>query len=36
MQVGYGRTHDGYNCSGGVCRYMPATKGARLSYSYNF
>lgn len=36
LQVGYGRTKDGYNCSGGVCRYIPATKGATLSYSYNF
>ena len=36
LQVGYGRTKDGYNCSGGVCRYVPATKGATLSYSYNF
>lgn len=36
LQVGYGRTNDGYNCSGGVCRYMPPTKGATLSYSYNF
>lgn len=36
MQVGYGRTRAGYNCSGGVCRYVPATKGFTLSYNYNF
>ncbi|WP_456002305.1 DUF6029 family protein, partial [Prevotella sp.] len=24
------------NCSGGVCRYIPATKGLTLSYNYNF
>ena len=36
LQLGYGRTRDGYNCSGGVCRYIPATKGATLSYNYNF
>ena len=36
IQVGYGRTRAGYNCSGGVCRYMPATKGFTISYNYNF
>ena len=36
LQVGYGRTREGFNCSGGVCRYVPATSGATLSYNYNF
>ena len=36
LQVGYGRTRAGYNCSGGVCRYVPASKGFSLSYNYNF
>jgi hypothetical protein len=36
IQAGYGRTQAGYNCSGGVCRYVPATKGFTLSYNYNF
>ncbi len=36
LQIGYGRTRAGYNCSGGVCRYVPATKGFTLSYNYNF
>ena len=36
IQLGYGRTRAGYNCSGGVCRYVPATKGVTLSYNYNF
>ena len=36
VQLGYGRTRAGYNCSGGVCRYIPATKGFTLSYNYNF
>lgn len=36
LQAGYGRTRAGYNCSGGVCRYIPATKGFTLSYNYNF
>lgn len=36
LQAGYGRTRAGYNCSGGVCRYVPATRGFTLSYNYNF
>lgn len=36
LQLGYGRTRAGYNCSGGVCRYVPATKGVTVSYNYNF
>jgi hypothetical protein len=36
LQAGYGRTRAGYNCSGGVCRYVPATTGFTLSYNYNF
>lgn len=36
FSFGYGRTRAGFNCSGGVCRLVPATKGFNLSYSYNF
>lgn len=36
LQIGYGRTRSGYNCSGGVCRYIPASKGFTVSYNYNF
>ena len=36
LQIGYGRTRAGYNCSGGVCRYVPASKGVVMSYNYNF
>ena len=36
LQLGYGRTRAGYNCSGGVCRYVPASKGFTVSYNYNF
>lgn len=36
LQLGYGRTRAGYNCSGGVCRYVPASKGMTVSYNYNF
>lgn len=36
LQLGYGRTRAGYNCSGGVCRYVPANRGFTLSYNYTF
>lgn len=36
IQLSYGRTRSGYNCNGGVCRYIPASKGFRISYNYNF
>lgn len=36
LQLGVGKTREGINCSGGVCRLMPATEGAYLSYTLNF
>lgn len=36
LMLGYGRTRAGYNCSGGVCRYVPASKGLNISYNYTF
>lgn len=36
LMGGYGRTRAGYNCSGGVCRWVPASKGVQLSYNYTF
>lgn len=36
VQLGYGRTRAGFNCAGGVCRMVPASKGFTLSYNYNF
>lgn len=36
LQVGYGKTRAGYNCSGGVCRFVPASKGVQVSYNFNF
>lgn len=36
VQLGFGRTRAGINCSGGVCRYVPATKGWYLSYNATF
>jgi hypothetical protein len=36
LMIAYGRTRAGFNCSGGVCRYVEATKGFQIAYSYNF
>lgn len=36
LMAGYGRTRAGYNCSGGVCRYVPATRGFQMSYTLIF
>ncbi len=36
VQAAYGRTRAGYNCSGGVCRWVPATSGMTVAYTYNF
>lgn len=36
LQAGYGRTREGFNCTGGVCRRVPETKGFTLSYNFNF
>ncbi len=36
LQLGYGRTRAGYNCAGGVCRYIPAQRGWTLSYNLTF
>ena len=36
LMAGYGRTRAGYNCSGGVCRLVPANKGVQVSYNYTF
>ncbi|MDE6243934.1 MAG: hypothetical protein K2M14_08005, partial [Muribaculaceae bacterium] len=34
--LAYGRTREGYNCSGGICRWVPASKGFTLTYNYSF
>lgn len=36
LQLSYGRTRAGFNCSGGVCRYVPATRGFQIAYAYTF
>ena len=36
IALGWGRTRAGFNCSGGVCRYIPQTRGFTFNYNYNF
>lgn len=36
LMISYGRTRKGFNCSGGVCRPVPASRGFQLAYSYYF
>lgn len=36
VQLAYGRTRKGYDCSGGVCRMVPETEGFRLNYNLTF
>lgn len=36
LMLSYGRTRAGFNCSGGVCRRIPATHGFQVAYSYTF
>ena len=35
IQVAYGRTRAGYNCSDGVCRYVPAFKELQVSWLFS-
>lgn len=36
FSLGYGKIREGYNCSGGVCRWVPQTEGFKVAYSYTF
>lgn len=36
LMLSYGRTRAGFNCSGGVCRYVPASRGFQVAYNYTF
>ena len=33
---GYGKVREGYNCSGGVCRWVPESEGFKVSYDFTF
>ena len=34
--IGYTKTREGYNCSGGICRYVPQMEGVCANYSFTF
>ena len=34
--IGYTKTREGFNCSGGICRYIPQMKGVCVNYSFTF
>jgi len=36
LQIAYGRNREGLNCSGGVCRFVPAYTGFNISFSTSF
>lgn len=36
FELGFGKTRAGYDCSGGVCRFVPQTYGLRLNYYHTF
>lgn len=36
LMLSYGRTRAGYDCSGGLCRPVPAMHGFKINYTYNF
>lgn len=36
IAASYGRTRAGFNCSGGVCRWIPANRGVSLNYNFTF
>lgn len=36
LSLGYNKTRAGYNCSGGVCRYVPKQEGVALTYNYTW
>lgn len=36
LMISYGKTRAGFDCSGGVCRWVPEMKGVRIDYNYFF
>ena len=36
IMAGYTKTRAGFNCSGGVCRYVPAQEGVSLTYNFTW
>lgn len=36
VNIGYTKTREGFNCSGGVCRYVPKQEGLCVNYSFTW
>ena len=36
LSVGYQKTMAGYNCTGGVCRYVPQQEGVQITYDFTW
>ena len=36
VMAGYTKTREGYNCSGGICRKVPAQEGVTLTYNFTW
>ena len=36
VMAGYTKTRSGFNCSGGVCRYVPRQEGVSLTYNFTW
>ena len=36
VMAGYTKTREGFNCSGGVCRYVPKQEGITLTYNFTW
>ena len=36
VMAGYTKTREGFNCSGGVCRYVPKQEGISLTYNFTW
>lgn len=36
VMLGYTKTRPGYNCAGGVCRYVPEQEGVNLTYNFTW
>ena len=36
VMAGYTKTREGFNCSGGVCRYVPKQEGVSITYNFTW
>jgi hypothetical protein len=36
IMMSYTKTREGFNCSGGVCRYVPKQEGLAITYNFTW